>query len=120
MSSKIIPILRIFDYRKMVEFYVEWLGFAIDWEHRFNDNAPVYLSVTKGDITLHLTEHHGDGCPGARLRIITTNIVEYQKQLTDKQYKYNKPGLKEDWNGEPCVTVLDPFGNQLTFVEAKQ
>jgi hypothetical protein len=50
MNSKIIPVLRIFDYQKMVECYVEWLGFSIDWEHRFNENAPVYLSVTKGDI----------------------------------------------------------------------
>jgi len=118
MSSKIIPVLRIFDYRKMIEFYVNWLGFTIEWEHRFDDNAPIYLQVTKEDITLHLSEHHGDGCPGARLRIETTGVEAYQKQLIEKNYSYNKPGLKEDWNGKPSVTVLDPFGNQLTFVEA--
>jgi len=118
MNSKIIPILRIFDYGKMVEFYVNWLGFTIDWEHRFFEGAPVYLQVTKGDITLHLTEHLGDGCPGARLRIETAGVEAYQKELMEKNYRC-RPGLKKDWNGMPCVTVPDPFGNQITFVDAK-
>ncbi|MEI3789480.1 MULTISPECIES: glyoxalase superfamily protein [unclassified Chryseobacterium] len=26
-ATRIIPILRIFDYQKAVEFYVDWLGF---------------------------------------------------------------------------------------------
>ena len=30
-----IPILRIFDPGKAKEFYVDYLGFAVDWEHRF-------------------------------------------------------------------------------------
>lgn len=29
-----IPILRIFDYQKAIEFYIDWLGFEIVWEHR--------------------------------------------------------------------------------------
>ena len=73
MATKIIPILRIFDYRKLVEFYIDWLGFSIDWEHRFDEGAPVYMQVTGGDARLHLTEHHGHGCPGARVRIIVHN-----------------------------------------------
>lgn len=31
--EKAIPILRIFDYKKAIEFYVDWLGFKIVWEH---------------------------------------------------------------------------------------
>jgi catechol 2,3-dioxygenase-like lactoylglutathione lyase family enzyme len=30
-----IPILRIFDEAKARAFYVDWLGFKVDWEHRF-------------------------------------------------------------------------------------
>ena len=29
------PILRIFDIAKAREFYLDFLGFAVDWEHRF-------------------------------------------------------------------------------------
>lgn len=65
MDTRVIPVLRIFDYPKTVEFYIDWLGFTVDWEHCFDENAPLYMQVSKGPITLHLTEHHGDCCPGA-------------------------------------------------------
>ncbi len=74
----------------------------------------------KADITLHLTEHHGDGCPGSKVRVITVDVVGHHEQLAEMQYKYNRPGLKEGWTGTPCMTVLDPFRNQLTFVEEKK
>jgi hypothetical protein len=32
-----IPILRIFSVEKAKEFYVSFLGFAVDWEHRFDE-----------------------------------------------------------------------------------
>jgi Glyoxalase superfamily protein len=45
MSLKIlesIPILRIFSVEKAKESYVEFLGLAVDWEHRFDERAPIY------------------------------------------------------------------------------
>ncbi|GJN78769.1 hypothetical protein PLIIFM63780_002278 [Purpureocillium lilacinum] len=60
----VTPILRIFDIVKADEFYVGYLGFNIDWEHRFGDNAPLYRQVSRGGLALHLSEHHGDGSPG--------------------------------------------------------
>ncbi len=56
--TKVIPILRIFDYKRAIEFYIDWLGFKIDWEDK-PANAPVYLQVSLHDIELHLSEHHG-------------------------------------------------------------
>jgi Glyoxalase superfamily protein len=32
-----IPILRIFDVTKAREFYLDFLGFRVDWEARFNE-----------------------------------------------------------------------------------
>ena len=42
-----IPILRIFSVEKAKEFYVDFLGFKIDWEHRFGDNFPLYAQVSR-------------------------------------------------------------------------
>lgn len=58
-----VPLLRIFDVAKAREFYVGWLGFTIDWEHRFDARAPLYMQVSRAGLVLHLTEHHGDCCP---------------------------------------------------------
>ena len=36
-----IPVLRIFDLALAKAFYVDWLGFRVDWEHRFEPGMPV-------------------------------------------------------------------------------
>ncbi|CAI6084971.1 glyoxalase superfamily protein [Cohnella sp. JJ-181] len=115
--EQIVPILRIFDVRKAKEFYVDFLGFQVDWEHRFEPELPLYFQISQGEIKLHLSEHHGDCCPGAALRIHMTGVREWQKALIEKKYDYARPGLeKPPWGSEEC-TVTDPFGNRLVFCE---
>jgi catechol 2,3-dioxygenase-like lactoylglutathione lyase family enzyme len=52
----VIPILRIFSVEKAREFYLDYLGFHLDWEHRFDDNAPLYMQVSRAGLILHLCE----------------------------------------------------------------
>ena len=59
----VTPILRMFDIAKAREFYLYFLGFAVRIEHRFDDNAPLYLGIARDECELHLCEHHGDGSP---------------------------------------------------------
>ena len=68
--QKAIPVLRIFDVEKAKEFYVGVLGFSFDREHHFAEkHAGVHAGVERW-LTLHLSEHHGDGCPRLdRLRL---------------------------------------------------
>jgi hypothetical protein len=115
----VIPILRIFDYNKAVEFYISWLGFRIDWEHRFSENSPVYMQLSREHILLHLSEHHGDASPGAKVYIQYHNLKNLHALLNDKKYKFNKPGMEEaPWNAW-CMEVVDPFYNKLLFCEDK-
>lgn len=44
---------------------MDYLGCTVDWEHRFDDLAPLYMQVSRGSLVLHLSEHYGDGTPGA-------------------------------------------------------
>lgn len=116
--AKIIPIFRIFDYQKAVEFYIHWLGFAIDWEHTFEENTPVYLQISKGDLVIHLSEHHGDSTPGTKIFIENfPDLEQYHSLLISKKYKYNRPGLEAPfYNPEGLfMEVNDPFGNKLLF-----
>jgi catechol 2,3-dioxygenase-like lactoylglutathione lyase family enzyme len=113
------PIIRIFNYDKAVEFYINWLGFKVDWKHQ-PDNVPLYMQISLRDVILHLSEHHGDASPGAHINIDDfTGLRAYHQQLIDKNYKYNRPGLEvPEWNPKTInVTVYDPFGNRLTFGE---
>ena len=111
------PVLRIFDEALARDFYVGFLGFAVDWEHRFGDNFPLYMQVSQGDCHLHLSGHHGDCCPGASLRIATPALDALQQRLAAADYKHAKPGIEAKPWGSREMTVTDPFGNRLTFVE---
>ena len=112
------PILRSFDEAKAKEFYVDFLGFKIDWQHRFEEDLPLYMQISKDGCVIHLSEHHGDGAPGAAMRIETTELEEYQQQLLAKQYKYARPGITDTSWGSRDMTVNDPFGNRLIFTSA--
>ena len=114
------PIFRIYSLDKVREFYVDFLGFKIDWEHRFEPDAPVYMRVSRGGIALHLSEHHGDGTPGSIAYVYMTGVRELHRELNDKKYRHNRPGLQEqDW-GMTEMTVVDPFNNRITFGERRQ
>jgi catechol 2,3-dioxygenase-like lactoylglutathione lyase family enzyme len=114
----VTPILRIFDIAKAHEFYVGFLGFKVDWEHRFDDNAPLYTAVSRDGCVLHLSEHHGDGTPGSAVRIETRDVVALHHELIGRKYRFARPGLEQTPWRTTEVTVADPFGNRLTFWEA--
>ena len=69
-----VPILRMFSLERTLEFYVDYLGFTVDWQHRFEDGLPLYMQVSRAGLVLHLSEHHGDGSPGANIRITTQGL----------------------------------------------
>lgn len=113
-----IPILRIFSVEKAKEFYVGFLGFQIDFEHRFDDNSPLYMQVSRAGLTLHLSEHYGDACPGSTLFVRTDGLDEFQGELAAKNYNYLHPGIVENPDiGLRTMETIDPFGNRIRFSE---
>ncbi len=113
-----IPILRIFSVEKAKEFYVGFLGFAVDWEHRFDEKAPVYMQVSRANCVLHLSEHHGDCCPGSTVYLSATGLDEFHQEISAKGYGYLRPGVERTFYGSKCMEVIDPFGNRLRFDES--
>ena len=112
------PILRIFDESKAKEFYQDFLGFKVDWEHRFEPSLPLYMQVSRDGCVIHLSEHHGDCSPGAALRIQASDLEAFHAELALEQYKYARPGIEKTPWGTKDMSVTDPFGNRLTFTTA--
>ncbi|MEM8981378.1 MAG: glyoxalase superfamily protein [Pseudomonadota bacterium] len=114
--SNITPILRIFDEAKAREFYIDFLGFSVDFEHRFADDLPLYLGLSLSEVNVHLSEHHGDSCPGAAIRVEIDDLDKLQQALNEKRYRYARPGIQSTPWGTREMSIHDPFGNRLTFV----
>ena len=117
--SAAIPILRIFSEEKAKEFYLDFLGFRIEWEHRFGDNFPLYAQIKRSELIIHLSEHHGDATPGTTVFVPVENIDALASELQAKQYRYAKPTVEAVPWGR-VMEVWDLFGNRLRFCETEK
>ena len=110
------PILRSFDEKRTKDFYLGFLGFELVFEHRFEEWAPLYMGVKKGDCVLHLSEHYGDVTPGSAVRIPVDDVKAYMAELRAKEFGNSRPGEPQlqEW-GSWEITIADPASNRLTF-----
>jgi Glyoxalase superfamily protein len=92
--ARAIPIIRIFSEEKAREFYIDFLGFTWEWEHRFEENFPLYAQVRRSDLVLHLSEHHGDATPGSAIFVQMEGVDALHDELQWKDYRYGKPGVE--------------------------
>ncbi|WP_053998547.1 glyoxalase superfamily protein [Ahrensia marina] len=117
--DRCIPILRIFDEAKAREFYFDFLGFKETFQHRFEESLPLYMGIERAGLTLHLSEHYGDASPGSTIFVEMTSIAAYHRELSEKRYSYNRPGIEDaPWGRQ--LEVHDPFGNRIRFCEMKK
>jgi catechol 2,3-dioxygenase-like lactoylglutathione lyase family enzyme len=115
-----IPVLRSFDEAKARAFYVEFLGFAVDWEHRFEPGMPLYMQVSRDACVLHLSEHAGDAAPGACLFLPMADVRAYQALLRAKHDPHATPEVIDQPWGWAELHLTDPFGNKLRFAERRR
>ena len=116
-SFHAVPILRSFDMQKAKEFYIDFLGFKIDWEHQFDGSGPTYTQISRAGMTLHISEHHSDTTPGTTVFVATKGIKEFHAEISSKDYSFNRPGLEPAPWGGLVMETTDPFGNRLRFAE---
>lgn len=113
-----IPVLRVFDEALARRHYMDGLGFAVDWEHRFEPGMPLYAQVSRGDVRLHLSAHYGDGTPGSVVWIPVEDVRALYAELSDRfDVLGQRPGFEPDGPGGPGFAVGDPFGNHLRFAQ---
>lgn len=93
-----------------------FLGFSVEFEHRFEADLPLYLGIVRAGLQLHLSEHHGDASPGSTVFVPMNNILAFRDELLGKRYGYGRPGVEQyDWG--QVMEVHDPFGNRIRFCQ---
>jgi catechol 2,3-dioxygenase-like lactoylglutathione lyase family enzyme len=112
-----VPVLRVMSMEVALPFYVDYLGFTLDWEHRFDVGMPVYAQVSWASATVHLSEHYGDGSPHGVVWIPVADVNELHQRLHARTDQPLRPGIDADAPGGPTLEVTDPYGNLLRFAE---
>jgi catechol 2,3-dioxygenase-like lactoylglutathione lyase family enzyme len=103
MSDEVIPVLRVSDMNRSVEWYAG-LGFTKEWEHRFGPSFPAFVSLARGAARLFLSEHRGDASPDALVYLRVLDVDEIALQFAAEI-------VEQPWARE--VHLSDPDGNRL-------
>lgn len=115
--NRSIPILRIEDFEVARAFYVDFLGFQVDFSHRYGPEFPIYLQVSLGDVILHLSEHEGDNPVGIKCHIEVDDLDGLIEKWQRAQPERSLKARRMPWNGK-YLLLNDPFGNALGFNQA--
>ncbi len=110
--QQVVPALRITDYARSKAFYVDGLGFHIDWEHRFEPHFPVFMQVTRDGLTIYLSEHAGDCQVGGLVHFYVPDVDGWYAEFLARGVPIQQPPTDEPW-GLRDMNIADPDGNQL-------
>ena len=114
-QQRVVPALRITDYQRSKAYYVETLGFAVEWEHRFEPGFPVFMSVSRDGMQIYLTEHTGDCQPGGLVHFVIPDVDAWYLEFRERGARVGE--APNDDLGFRNMTIMDPDGNQLRFME---
>ena len=114
-EQRVIPTLRITHYDRSKVFYLEQLGFTLEWEHRFEPHFPVFLSIVRDGMRLYLSEHAGDCQVGGLVHFLIDDVDGWHREFLQRGARVTDPPNND--LGFRNMTVTDPDGNQLRFME---
>ncbi len=77
----VTPILRIFDEAKAREFYVDFLGFTVDFEHRFEPGASALHAGLARRLPAAPVGASRRCEPGAKVRIAIDDVERLHAEL---------------------------------------
>lgn len=112
-----IPVLRMLDEGKTKRFYLDFLGYKSDWEHRFTPDSPLYMQIRLGESVIHLNGHADSEAPTSEVRIPVKGLQDYCEHLKEKCQGDEKPEVVDPrYSGENLdMNIYDPSGNLLVF-----
>lgn len=124
-AASTIPVLRIFSVEAAMRFYVDFLGFGVDFGGPSGGEVtPYYGQVSRAGTTLHLTEVGYDAGPGATVLIWLRGLTSLREELNARRQHVQVwgpsvwvPEIEDAPWGARVLTVADPFGNHLHLNE---
>lgn len=114
MSQTVIPQLRITSAKVSLPFYVDGLGFKVDWTHQFEPGFPLFLQLTREGQTIFLTEHTGDCQVGGAVYFIVPDARGCFAEFVRRGAPVGEAPADMPW-GNCEFLLLDPDGNRLRF-----
>jgi hypothetical protein len=108
-----VPVFGIRSYDEAVAYYVDWLGFNLDWEWREAPGQPVIMHITRDGVSLMLNE--SVEVPSVSwLTLKVTDVHAFAAEWNAKRSNSVKVAGDPPYD-IPTIFLKDTFGNRLDF-----
>ena len=109
--SHVVPFVRVGDVERSLEFYVDQLGFQENWRHQADADLPRVVAITRGGVTLVLTEH-SEVAFGGLVYLHTTELDIVFHELAARAVTLDLAPTDMPW-GMREIHLRDPDGNRI-------
>ena len=92
--DKAIPILYTTDVTRIINYFIEQLGFEGKWEW---DSPATFGSAYKDSVEIFFCKND-QGHPGTWLALVVDNVDEYYESIKDKGAKILVQPMTKEWN----------------------
>jgi hypothetical protein len=111
-----IAVMQIGSVPDAKKFYVDFLGFTVDWGWSENDGErSLYAQISRSGVTLHLSTH-GVERGATELLVRMSGLTTLHAELSTKTYPLPL-NVRHTPDDRSELQVTDPFGNRLRFSE---
>jgi len=113
-AQTVTPQFRITESKRSLAFYVDGLGFRVDWEHRFEPGFPVFMGLSRAGQSIFLSEHTGDCEIGGAAYFVIGDVDVYCREIESRGIVPKERPEDAPWGAREML-VVDPDGNRLRF-----
>lgn len=97
-------------------FRITGSGFQIGWEHRYRPEFPVFVQLTKGGLSLYLSQHKGDCRVGGLAYFYVSDVDVWYNECRRLGIVPSIMPKNQPW-GNREMRLTDPDGNQLCICQ---
>ena len=114
--QRVVPVLGVADLaRAQQRFYTESLGFETDWVRQPDAAAPAFAQLSRGGLSLCLSQAPGAGSHGASsVYLYVDDVDAWHAELTSRGVALDPAPVSQAWGNRELV-VRDTDGNRLTL-----
>lgn len=113
-TPQCVPILQVSQIALSLEFYVDRLGFELEWIYQ-PEGLPAFAAVRREQIRLFLTEHP-ESVFGSLIYCYVSPIASWYEAILSQGLQAEWPLERTEW-GTQEFQIRDPDGNRLRFGE---
>ncbi len=112
--QRVVPAFRSADLARSRAFYLEGLGFRVDWEWREAPELPGFLQISCEGLALYLTQRAGDCAPGGLAYLYVDEVGRWAERARERGLAIESGPLDQPW-GNRELALVDPDGNRLVI-----